>query len=168
MLVLGYNEDQEPQPADTRTLVTLLHLRQIAEGAGSRSNVVSEMIDLRNRELAEVSKAEDFVVSNKLVSLMLAQAAENEFMTRIFGSLLDENGSELYLRPARDYVETGVEVDFYTVTIAAMLQGETAIGYRRRNGSTGGRALAGVRINPPKSEKITFTADEQIVVLAAN
>ena len=168
VLVLGYNEDLEPQPADTRTLVTLLHLRQIAEGAGSRSNVVSEMIDVRNRELAEVSKAEDFVVSNKLVSLMLAQAAENEFMTRIFGSLLDENGSELYLRPARDYVETGVEVDFYTVTIAAMLQGETAIGYRRRNGAAGGRALAGVRINPPKSEKITFTADEQIVVLAAN
>jgi voltage-gated potassium channel Kch len=28
------------------------------------------MIDVRNRELAEVSRADDFVVSNKLVSLM--------------------------------------------------------------------------------------------------
>ena len=164
VLVLGYNEDLEPQPADTRTLVTLLHLRQIAEGAGTRSSVVSEMIDVRNRELAEVSKADDFVVSNKLVSLMLAQAAENEYMTRIFGSLLDENGSELYLKPASDYIEPEAEVDFYTVTIAAMLQGHTAIGYRRRNGG----GSWSVRINPPKSEKIRFESGEQIVVLAAS
>lgn len=163
VLVLGYNEDLEPQPADTRTLVTLLHLRQIAEGAGTRSSVVSEMIDVRNRELAEVSKADDFVVSNKLVSLMLAQAAENEYMTRIFGSLLDEHGSELYLKPATDYVETGAEVDFYTITVAAMLQGQTAIGYRKRNG---GGAWS-VRINPSKSERIRFEAGEQVVVLSA-
>jgi ion channel POLLUX/CASTOR len=161
VLVLGYNEDLEPQPADTRTLVTLLHLRQIAEGAGTRSSVVSEMIDVRNRELAEVSKADDFVVSNKLVSLMLAQAAENEYMTRIFGSLLDENGSELYLKPATDYVEPGIEVDFYTVSVSAMLQGQTAIGYRKRNGNGWS-----VRINPSKSEKLSFDGDEQVVVLA--
>ena len=164
VLVLGSNEDLEAQPADTRTLVTLLHLRQIAENAGRHSSVVSEMIDVRNRELAEVSKADDFVVSNKLVSLMLAQAAENEYMTRIFGSLLDENGSELYLKPSTDYVETGAEVDFYTVTIAAMLQGQTAIGYRRRNGAD----IWSVKINPSKSEKITFSEGEQVVVLATN
>ena len=32
----------------------------------------------------------------------------------------------------------------------------------------GGRVLAGVRINPPKSHKVTFPEDDQIVVLAAN
>lgn len=162
VLVLGYNEDLEPQPADTRTLVTLLHLRQIAEGAGTRSSVVSEMIDVRNRELAEVSKADDFVVSNKLVSLMLAQAAENEYMTRIFGGLLDEHGSELYLKPATDYVETGAAVDFYTVSVAAMLQGQTAIGYRKRTGNGGWS----VKINPSKSDRISFESGEQVVVLA--
>ena len=72
-----------PQPADTRTLVTLLHLRKIAEDAGKHINVVSEMIDVRNRELAEVTRADDFVVSNKLVSLMLAQASENEHLAAI-------------------------------------------------------------------------------------
>ena len=162
VLVLGYNEDLDPQPADTRTLVTLLHLRQIADAAGTRSSVVSEMIDVRNRELAEVSKADDFVVSNKLVSLMLAQAAENEYMTRIFGNLLDEQGSELYLKPATDYIETGAEVDFYTVTVAAMLQGQTAIGYRKRNGN----GSWSVRINPSKSDRIRFEAGEQVVVLS--
>ena len=57
--------------------------------------VVSEMVDVRNRELAEVTRADDFVVSNKLVSLMLAQASENDALTAIFDDLLDEAGSEL-------------------------------------------------------------------------
>ena len=66
MLVLGYSEHIDAQATDTRTLVTLLHLRKIAEDSGSHINVVSEMIDVRNRELAEVTRADDFIVSNKL------------------------------------------------------------------------------------------------------
>lgn len=168
ILVLGYNEDMAPQPADTRTLVTLLHLRQIAEEANRHSSVVSEMIDVRNRELAEVSRADDFVVSNKLVSLMLAQASENEFMERIFGSLLDEEGAEIYLRPASGYVAVDTEVDFYTVSLAALERNELALGYRKKGLGDDGRGLGGVRINPVKSERLRFSADDHIVVLAAS
>jgi voltage-gated potassium channel Kch len=168
ILVLGYNEDLAPQPADTRTLVTLLHLRQIAEESGRRSNVVSEMIDVRNRELAEVSRADDFVVSNKLVSLMLAQASENEFMEQIFASLLDEQGAELYLRAASDYVALDTEVDFYTVSLAALERGEIAIGYRKNGIKDDHRRLGGVRINPAKSDKLSFAATDCIVVLASS
>ena len=92
ILVLGYSDHMAAQPADTRTLVTLLHLRRIAEEAGKPISVVSEMIDVRNRELAEVARIDDFVVSNKLVSLMLAQASENEHLEEIFKDLLDEEG----------------------------------------------------------------------------
>ncbi len=99
VLVLGYSDHMSMQSADTRTLITLLHLRKIAESAGLHINVVSEMTDVRNRELAEVTRADDFVVSNKLVSLMLAQASENEFMAAIFDELLDVEGSEIYMRP---------------------------------------------------------------------
>lgn len=168
ILVLGYTEHMAPQPADTRTLVTLLHLRRIAEEAGQHASVVSEMIDVRNRELAEVSRADDFVVSNKLVSLMLAQAAENEYMARIFGSLLDEDGSEIYLRPASDYVVLDKELDFYTVTMAAVKRGEVALGYRRKGAGDGSRKLGGVVINPIKAAKITFGAEDCIVVLSSS
>jgi len=92
VLVLGYSDHMTMQSADTRTLITLLHIRKIAERAGLHINVVSEMTDVRNRELAEVTRADDFVVSNKLVSLMLAQASENQYMAAIFAELLDENG----------------------------------------------------------------------------
>ena len=56
VLVLGYSDLLPAQPADTRTLVALLHLRKIAEHAGRKISVVSEMIDVRNRELAERSE----------------------------------------------------------------------------------------------------------------
>ncbi|RYG10097.1 MAG: hypothetical protein EON96_17255, partial [Caulobacteraceae bacterium] len=91
VMVLGYSDTMEAQSADTRTLITLLHLRKLSEREGQHVSVVSEMIDIRNRELAEVTRADDFVVSNKLVSLMLAQASENEYLSDIFGDLLDED-----------------------------------------------------------------------------
>lgn len=167
VLVLGYSDHMEPQPADTRTLVSLLHLRKIAEAAGRPINIVSEMTDVRNRELAEVTKADDFVVSNKLVSLMLAQASENENLSAIFDELLDEKGSEFYLRPVSEYVAIDRPVNFQTVAEAARRRGEVAVGYRRRReGEKSLRGMGGVIVNPPKADAVVFNASDRVVVLA--
>ncbi|KQY26911.1 CASTOR/POLLUX-related putative ion channel [Rhizobium sp. Root482] len=166
VLVLGYSDHMAAQPADTRTLVTLLQLRKIAEQAGRHISVVSEMTDVRNRELAEVTRADDFVVSNKLVSLMLAQASENERMAAIFDELLDEDGSEIYMRPVSDYVAIGEPVTFYTLCLAALRRGEVAIGYRRQRHTDDPRKLGGVIVNPPKSEKLLYDEKDRVIVLA--
>ncbi len=163
VLVLGYSDILAPQPTDTRTLVTLLHLRKIAETTGRRVQVVSEMVDVRNRELAEVTRADDFVVSNKLVSLMLAQASENDSLTAIFDDLLDEEGSELYMRPASDYVALGEPVTFYTVSEAARQRGEVAIGYHRPRPEA---AANGIVINPAKSGAETYIEGDRLIILA--
>lgn len=163
VLVLGYSDLMAAQPTDTRTLVTLLHLRKIADAAGIHINVVSEMIDVRNRELAEVTRADDFVVSNKLVSLMLAQASENDSLAAIFDDLLDEAGSEIYMRPAEDYVALGMPVNFYTITHAARDRGEVALGYHRpRPGAVAG----GIVVNPLKSKALDYVAGDRLIVLA--
>ncbi|WEZ83156.1 hypothetical protein P6U16_20125 [Rhizobium sp. 32-5/1] len=167
VLVLGYSDHMAPQPADTRTLVTLLQLRKIAETAGHHISVVSEMTDVRNRELAAVTRADDFVVSNKLVSLMLAQASENEHMAAIFDELLDEDGSEIYMRPVSDYVAIDQPINFYTICLAALKRGEVAIGYRRKRADDADpRSLGGVVVNPVKSEKLLYSEDDRLIVLA--
>lgn len=163
VLVLGYSDMLAPQPTDTRTLVTLLHLRKIAETTGHRVKVVSEMVDVRNRELAEVTRADDFVVSNKLVSLMLAQASENDALTAIFDDLLDEAGSELYMRAASDYVALGEPVNFYTVSEAARQRGEVAIGYHRPRP---GAVANGIVINPNKAVDETYAEGDRLIILA--
>lgn len=167
VLVLGYSDTLPAQATDTRTLVTLLHLRKIAEQAKGRISVVSEMIDVRNRELAEVTRADDFVVSNRLVSLMLAQASENENLSAIFDDLLDEEGSEIYMRPAGDYIELGRPINFYTVVEAARRRGEVAIGYsRKRQGTDDPRKLGGVVVNPRKNEAVMYQQGDRVIVLA--
>lgn len=152
--------------ADARTLVTLLHLRDIANKSGKSWSIVSEMLDLRNRALAEVARADDFIVSDRLVSLTLAQVSETKALNAVFTDLFDPDGSEVYLRPASDYVATGVEFDFHTVVAAAAKRGEVAFGYRR--GADAGRAdkAYGVVINPDKREKLSFGPEDRVIVLA--
>ena len=167
VLVLGYSDHLDAQATDTRTLVTLLHLRKIAEAAGAHINVVSEMIDVRNRQLAEVTRADDFVVSNRMVSLMLAQASENPNIDAIFADLLDDQGSEIMMRPAEAYMELGQPLTFYTVTEACRRRGEVAIGHVRKRADPHGEAGSGggVVLNPKKSETITYEAGDRIIVL---
>jgi hypothetical protein len=126
------------------------------------------MIDVRNRQLAEVTRADDFVVSNKLVSLMLAQASENENIGAIFADLLDEQGSEIYMRPADTYLELNQEMSFYTVTEACRRRGEVAIGYVKKAAATPDdpRNMGGVVVNPKKSKTLSFEAGDRIIVLA--
>ncbi len=167
VLVLGYSDTMAPQPADTRSLVTLLHLRKIADEAGRHISVISEMIDVRNRELAEVTRADDFVVSNKLVSLMLAQASENEHLSAIFDQLLDVDGSEIYIRPITDYVAIDRPVSFHTVVDAARRRGEVAIGHRLMGVvQPDERNLGGVVVNPTKSTVVNYGPADKVIVLA--
>jgi len=163
VLVLGYSDDLPAQPTDTRTLVTLLHLRKIADMAGIHINVVSEMVDVRNRELAEVTRADDFVVSNKLVSLMLAQASENDKLAAIFDDLLDEEGSEIYMRPAEDYCDLSAPLNFYTISEAARRRGEVAMGYHRPRP---GAKANGILVNPPKAQLLDYQQGDRLIVLA--
>jgi hypothetical protein len=166
VILLCYKDELDMQHADAHTLVTLLHLRSISEQSGETINIVSEMLDIHNRELAEVTKADDFIVSDKLISLLMTQVSENKYLMRVFEILFDAEGSEIYLKPATRYVKTETEVDFYTVIESAKRKGETAIGYRISSEAYDSSKSYGVHVNPVKSEKIKFTTGDKIIVLA--
>jgi len=166
VIVLGYTETLDAQAADARTLITLLHLRQIEEASGKPLSIVSEMLDVRNRELAQVTQADDFIVSDKLISLLLAQVSENKDLHAVFANLFDSAGSEIYLKPAHDYVAVGTPVNFYTVVEAARRRGEIAIGYRQTAHSQNAERQYGVAVNPKKSERVTFGELDRIIVIA--
>ncbi len=124
VIVLCYSDDLEAQRADSRTLITLLHLRDMSGRSGKDFSIVSEMLDLRNRALAEVTQADDFIVSARLVSLLMAQVAENAELNAVFADLFDQDGSEIYLRPAREYLTPDTEVAFATIVESARRGGD--------------------------------------------
>ncbi|HEX6637419.1 MAG TPA: hypothetical protein VF033_07165 [Steroidobacteraceae bacterium] len=165
VILLSYN-DLPIQEADAKTLITLLHLRNLADSAGTRLSIVSEMMDIRNRALAQIARADDFIVSDKLVSLMMSQLSENKNLDKVFKVLFSSEGSEIYIRPMTDYIRLGSTVDFYTVLEAAAQKGETAIGYRLMKYADDKTRGYGVNVNPRKSERHTFAENDKIVVLA--
>lgn len=166
ILVLADRGQPDAQATDARTLVTLLHLRDIADRAGVRLNIVSEMLDDRNRELAEVTQADDFIVSDRLVGLLLAQVSENQRLAEVFARLFSSEGSEIYLRPAELYLRSGAEADFYTVVAAAAARGETAIGYRIGAHARSAARGYGVTLNPHKPDRLHLVRGDSIIVLA--
>ncbi|MFC6887383.1 MULTISPECIES: CASTOR/POLLUX-related putative ion channel [Actinomadura] len=164
IIVLG-DSGYDPQHADARTLVTLLHLRDLEESLGDPYSIVSEINDDANREVAQVTKADDFVVSDKLISLMLTQLSENRHLYDVFADLLDPEGSEIYLKPAADYLRPGATANFATVIEAAARRGETALGYRVRERFHEPPDY-GVVLNPAKAGPLTLAADDRVIVLA--
>jgi len=166
VIVLAYST-LEPQEADAKTLVTLLHLRDMSEKDETPFSIVSEMLDLRNRELAEATQVDDFIVSEHLVSLMMAQLSENAELFNVFIDIFDPEGAEIYLKPVDDYVATGEPVNFYTVVEAARRRGETTLGYRITSEASVAGKSYGVHTNPKKSEKVTFSPEDKVIVIAA-
>jgi len=166
VIVLSYSDELGHEEADSRTLVTLLHLREIADRSGQPFSIVSEMLDDRNRELAEITRADDFIVSDRLVSLVMSQISENKELSALFEKLFDPEGSELYLKPAGEYVEPGTPLNFYTVVEAARRRGEVAVGFRTKAEATDPRKDYGVHLNPDKSRRITFAEDDRVILLS--
>ena len=166
IIVLSYFDGSGSDDADSRTLVSLLHLREIAERSGRSFSIVSEMLDDRNRELAEIARADDFIVSDRLVSLMMCQVSENKEYAAVVEELIDPEGSEVYLKPADEYVESSVPLSFYTVVEAARRRGEMAVGYRVMAEAGDPRKSYGVHLNPAKSRRIEFAEGDKVIVLA--
>lgn len=166
VIVLGYSDTLPPQVADARTLITLAHLRAQIESLDHPVSIISEMLDLRNRDLASVMRIDDFIVSSNLISLMLAQISENKALNAVFSDLLDAEGMEIYLKPISDYVATNAPVSFYTLVAAARARQEVAIGYRvMAHASEPGRDF-GVVVNPSKAEAVTFGPQDRLIVIA--
>lgn len=166
IILLSDRYQEDIQKADANTLITLLHLRNIAELTGKQFSIVSEMLDIRNRRLAEVAKVNDFIVSDTIISLLIAQVSENNLLNAVFEDIFDSDGSELYIKPMDQYVTLQEPVSFYTVLEAARRKGETAFGYKLASEAKQDNASGGVHINPNKSVMIPFTEGDSVIVAA--
>ncbi|MET9468617.1 NAD-binding lipoprotein [Streptomyces sp. NPDC006544] len=151
--------------ADDRTLVALLHLRAIGDAAQRELALTTEMSDDGNRLLAPARDGADFIVSGRLISLLLTQISESPYLAGVFEELFTAEGHEFHLKPAADYVRAGHEVSFATAVESARRRRECAVGYRLRARSATGPDH-GVRINPDKRQRVRFSEDDWLIVLA--
>lgn len=162
VIVLCYKERLSEAQADARVMLTLLHLRGAIDAADAPTNVVAELLDERDIDLSPSRPTDEFIVSERLTALLMAQLSENRELGPVFDDLLDEEGVEIYLKPALLYAGGG-SVEFGDLTAAAAARGEIAIGYQARGGEGGvGRAT----INPAKSRVFEPSDGDRLIVLA--
>ena len=155
------DREAEDEQADAQTLQLLLQLSNIAQKSGMEFTVASEMRKVENQELARMTKVNDFVVSSNITALMMTQISQNRQQRLFLEDLLDEDGSEFYRKPITRYITCEAPVDFYTLVSAAARYGEVAVGYQKVDGSRM-RTVC----NPLKSDKITFTPEDALIVIA--
>jgi ion channel POLLUX/CASTOR len=157
IIMMSTDRVSDAAEADFRSLVTLLHLRDLAKEAGRVSGIAGEIADEHTLALAPVGDADDFIVSRTMVSHLMTQVAMNPELVPVFTELFDPEGNEILLRPATDYVRTGRPVTFATMVESAWRQGQVAIGYRR---------AGQVRLNPDRRVPVTLGDTDAVIVVA--
>lgn len=165
VLLLSENSDYASEEADARTLLALLHVHSHAEQATPPDNVVAELLDPNDVELTGTADNRDFIVSQRLVALLMAQLSESPHLQPVFNEIFDAQGATIAVHPALRYVAPG-QTTFRDIIKATREWGAVAIGYRSASAiGTKGSIGHGIRLNPPKSEAVTIEDGDSIILI---
>ena len=154
--------EEEAEQQDAKILMILLQLKYLSS-QGYRMKVTSEVLRTENQELAEITEVNDFVIGRNIASLILTQISQYRELKSIFSELLTDEGSEIYVRPAKHYISIDRPVDIYTAGIAAAIRQEVLLGYRKYDKETDSYTII---CNPPKSDVVRWGEDDCFIVIA--
>lgn len=154
--------------SDSETILTLMLIRQVLGTDGeSGPTIVTELLDSANQPLATSTGMYDFVISSKLVSMLLAQISEEHQMYEVYRRLLDEEGSEVYLKPISLYLaDLPTEVAFADLVQIASKRSEIALGLKIAAEEPQPDLNFGIRLAPPKTDRFVVEPQDRLVVLA--
>lgn len=164
IIVLCHRRRMTTMESDAQALMTLLLVRAALERYTShdeRPSIVTELLDVHDVEIAPAAGSEDFIVSERLTSLMLSQLSENVELDRVFRSFFRSDGAEIATRPATNYVSAGSPVQVSALASAVAARGELLIGYRSVD-HLGGHSVV---VNPAKSTLVSAADDDELVVV---
>jgi Trk K+ transport system NAD-binding subunit len=165
IVLLCYRGGRSAAESDALTLLTLLQLRHLlAERPAGEAvpSIATELLDSRDVHLARLEHSDDFVVSERLTSLMMSQLAENPELRLVFDDLFSPTGTQLTLEPASDYAQLGTELSYAQLIADGIAAAGIVIGWRTAAPDGAGMTA---RLNPAKSDLIVFGAADQVIVL---
>ena len=164
ILILS-QETSHIENSDAHTILLLLHLRNLIEKLSLQISITTEMKDIINQKLLSISQANDFVVSQNLISLMVTQISENRDLIHVFSDLLDEDGSEIYIKPAVNYIKPGIRLSVREISLFLMDQGMVFIGFKQTL-NTNGKPDVIICTNPKKSDLLMIDHTLDFIVIS--
>ncbi|PJZ47633.1 hypothetical protein CH362_18200 [Leptospira saintgironsiae] len=166
-------EKENIEEVDARTISLLLRFRQYfkkkhqAGGKKAETQLITEIMNSENTELVLETGVKDFLISNQFVSKMMAQVSQEPDIMRVYDSLFDPDGSEIYLKPAFLYFEDFPKrVNFADCMLAAQQRKETCFGIRIVSEETDESKGYGVYLIPDKLEYFTLHESDSLIVLS--
>ncbi len=165
-------EHLDAERVDAETIVVLLNLRRLQRELGERggidTKIVTEVIDSANQELVSEAGVNDFIISTRMISMILAQISEAPAMLQVYDDLFAEEGSEIYVKPVELYFsELPVTCRFGDLMyLASRREGEVCLGTKHGRLMNDGAANFGVTLIPPKDAEVTLEAGDGLVVVA--
>ncbi|MGI8940116.1 MAG: CASTOR/POLLUX-related putative ion channel [Iamia sp.] len=166
LLVADTTVGPQGDDSDADTLITLLNLRTLlGEGPqGSvRPTIITELVRSENEPLVNHIGVYDVIVSNRLVSTMLVQVAEEPKMAALYEVLLTSTGSEVHAKPIEWYCGQDRQPAFADLIVAAQARREIALGVCHVRDSDGRSTVV---LNPPKDAPVECTSGTRLIVLA--
>jgi hypothetical protein len=154
---------------DSDTLIILLLLRNIKNESGNSNNtkIITQVLNSENQEIITQTDVDDFIISNKLITMILAQLSEEPLIKILYDDLFSEDGSEIYVKPADLYFKTFPQhLQFADIIQLAGKREEVCLGIRKGDLSKDASSNFGVKLNLAKDEKITIQEGDFLVVLS--
>lgn len=155
---------------DSENIVALLLLRRIFSQFPTESGntkLITEVLDSQNDALVAKAGVQDVIISNRLVSMIMAQITESRDIEKVYDDIFQEDGSEIYLKPASLYFSAfPSELTFADLMFAARKRGEICIGVKVKSLEQDKDANNGVTLIPEKNTVFDLQADDCLVVLA--
>lgn len=168
--ILILSGDQDPEKADALTILILLLLRKImAEHKGQQveTRLITEVMDSANQNLISDVGVRDFIISNRFISMLLAQISEEADIKLVYDDLFEEDGCEIYLKPVSLYLEeTPIELTFADCIAIARKRNEICLGIKIKSLESNSDKNYGVQLIPEKNERFTLKDEDCLVVVA--
>jgi len=166
ILLLGYRDKLNLQQADAYTLLTFTHIKFLRDSQKRDINICCEILDPKNGELIEGTRDDEFVASDELVAKYLIQLSENKYLKAVYTDLLDESGSELFLRPALSYVPKDRSITFAELVNIGLTRNEIVVGLQLKT-SARNHKIDSI-LSPSKKSSFQLREYDRIIVIANN
>ena len=160
--------EQSVDKIDADTLVILLLLRTIAKHTEShQTKIITQVLNSENQEIITQTDVDDFIISNRLITMILTQLSENPLIKLFYDDIFSEEGSEIYVKPAHLYFnEFPVQLAFGSVMHLANQRDEICLGIRKGKWSKQASENFGVQLNLAKDTSILLEENDFLVVLS--
>ncbi len=162
-----FNE-QRADRIDSDTLIILLLLRKIKMATPDvHTKIITQVLNSDNQEIITQTDVDDFIISNKLITMILAQLSEEPLIMKFYEDIFSEDGSEIYVKSIQLYTnQFPLKTTFGDLIGLADLRDEICLGIRKGNQSKNADENFGVTLNLDKNQVIELDKDDFLVVLS--